>query len=90
MLLTWDQYATRWSGLHGGVDPRDGSPMMRGWLRLAYRTGRVLARLGVRPATVTAIGLVRMTAVIGWSISAMTRSRIDTAPSNLPVPGSRT
>ena len=58
MLLTWDQYATRWSGLHGGVDPRDGSPMMRGWLRLAYRTGRVLARLGVPPATVTAIGLV--------------------------------
>jgi phosphatidylglycerophosphate synthase len=57
-LLSWDQYATRWSGLHGGVDPRDGSPLVRGWLRLAYRTGRLLARLGVRPATVTGLGLL--------------------------------
>ena len=54
MLLTWDQYVTRWSGLHGGVDPRAGSPLVRGWLRLAYQLGRALARLGVRPATVTA------------------------------------
>jgi len=57
-LLTWDQYATRWSGLHGGVDPRDGSAFLRGWLRLAYRLGRVLARLGIRPAAVTALGLL--------------------------------
>ncbi|OLB66670.1 MAG: CDP-alcohol phosphatidyltransferase [Actinobacteria bacterium 13_2_20CM_2_72_6] len=56
--LSWDQYATRWSGLHGGVDPRDGSPPVRGWLRLAYGVGRLLARLGVRPATVTAAGLL--------------------------------
>jgi CDP-diacylglycerol--glycerol-3-phosphate 3-phosphatidyltransferase len=56
--LSWEQYATRWSGLHGGVDPRAGSPLFRGWLRLAYRTGRLLARLGVRPATVTALGLL--------------------------------
>jgi CDP-diacylglycerol--glycerol-3-phosphate 3-phosphatidyltransferase len=58
VLLTWDQYATRWSGLHGGVDPRDGSAPLRGWLRLAYRTGRLLARLGVPPAAVTALGLL--------------------------------
>jgi phosphatidylglycerophosphate synthase len=58
VLLSWDQYATRWSGLHGGVDPRDGSPLVRGWLRLAYGVGRVLARLGVRPATVTLAGLL--------------------------------
>ena len=58
MLLSWDQYATRWSGLHGGVDPRDGSPLVRGWLRLAYGVGRFLARLGVRPATVTVAGLL--------------------------------
>ena len=58
MLLSWDQYATRWSGLHGGVDPRDGSPFVRAWLRLAYRLGRFLARLGVRPATVTVAGLL--------------------------------
>jgi len=58
VLLSWDQYATRWSGLHGGVDPRDGSPLVRGWLRLAYGVGRFLARLGVRPATVTVAGLL--------------------------------
>jgi CDP-diacylglycerol--glycerol-3-phosphate 3-phosphatidyltransferase len=56
--LTWDQYAIRWSGLHGGVDPRDGSAPLRGWLRLAYGTGRLLARLGVPPAAVTALGLM--------------------------------
>jgi phosphatidylglycerophosphate synthase len=58
VALTWDQYADRWSGLHGGYDPRAGFPLIRGWLRLAYRTGRLLARLGVRPATVTAVGLL--------------------------------
>jgi CDP-diacylglycerol--glycerol-3-phosphate 3-phosphatidyltransferase len=63
VLLTWDQYATRWSGLHGGVDPRDGSPFVRAWLRLSYGVGRLLARLGIRPATVTAAGLVLCTLV---------------------------
>jgi phosphatidylglycerophosphate synthase len=57
-LLSWDEYATRWSGLHGGVDPRHGSVLFRGWLRLAYRVGRLLARAGVRPAAVTALGLL--------------------------------
>jgi phosphatidylglycerophosphate synthase len=56
--LTWDQYATRWSRLHAGVDPRAGSPVVRGWLRLGYRAGRLLAFLGVRPAVVTGIGLL--------------------------------
>lgn len=58
MPLTWDQYATRWSGLHGGVDLRDGSPLVRSWLRLAYRIGRLLARRGVPPAAVTGSGLL--------------------------------
>jgi phosphatidylglycerophosphate synthase len=58
VLASWEQYATRWSGLHGGVDPRQRSVLFRGWLRLAYRVGRVLARLGVRPAAVTALGLL--------------------------------
>jgi CDP-diacylglycerol--glycerol-3-phosphate 3-phosphatidyltransferase len=58
VLLGWDQYATRWSGLHGGVDPRTGPPVVRGWLRLAYGVGRLLARLGIHPAVVTAAGLL--------------------------------
>jgi phosphatidylglycerophosphate synthase len=58
VLLTWDRYASRWSGLHGGLDPRTGGPVLRWWLHLAYRTGWLLARLGVPPAAVTGLGLV--------------------------------
>jgi CDP-diacylglycerol--glycerol-3-phosphate 3-phosphatidyltransferase len=57
-LLGWDQYVTRWARLHGGVDPRDGTGFVRGWLRLTYRLGRLLARCRVPPAALTALGLV--------------------------------
>jgi CDP-diacylglycerol--glycerol-3-phosphate 3-phosphatidyltransferase len=40
------------------VDPRDSSPIVRGWLRLAYRIGRLLARFGIRPAALTWFGLL--------------------------------
>ncbi|WP_067498087.1 CDP-alcohol phosphatidyltransferase family protein [Actinoplanes sp. TFC3] len=56
--MTWQEYATAWSALHGGFDPRSASPLVRGWVRLAWRGGTVLARLGVGPSTVTTIGLV--------------------------------
>jgi CDP-diacylglycerol--glycerol-3-phosphate 3-phosphatidyltransferase len=57
-LRTWDQYATRWAGLHGGVDPRTGSMFVEKWLRASYRTGRVLARMRIRASVVTTAGLV--------------------------------
>jgi phosphatidylglycerophosphate synthase len=61
--LSWDEYATAWSSLHGGFDPNGTSPVVRGWLRLAYTGGRLLGRLGVGPTAVTAAGLVLCLAV---------------------------
>lgn len=56
--LTWDEYADRWANLHGGIDPRDSAPLMRGWLRFSYRIGRALGRVGVGPGAVTIAGLL--------------------------------
>jgi phosphatidylglycerophosphate synthase len=61
--VTWDEYVTAWSRLHGGFDPRAASPVVRGWVRTAYRAGSFLGRLRVRPATVTTAGLVLCLAV---------------------------
>jgi CDP-diacylglycerol--glycerol-3-phosphate 3-phosphatidyltransferase len=56
--LSWDEYATAWSALHGGVDPMRTAPLVRGWLRLAYGGGRLLGRTGIDPTAVTATGLL--------------------------------
>lgn len=61
--LTWDEYAAAWSRLHGGFDPSATSPVVRGWLRLAYAGGRLLGRLRVAPSAVTAAGLLICLAV---------------------------
>ena len=61
--MTWDEYAIAWSDLHGGFDPATASPLVRGWVRLAYRGGRLLGRLGVGPGAVTAAGLLLCAAV---------------------------
>ncbi|MEV6599411.1 CDP-alcohol phosphatidyltransferase family protein [Actinoplanes sp. NPDC051346] len=61
--MTWEQYAAAWSALHGGFDPRTASPVVRGWIRLAYRGGRLLANLRVGPTTVTVAGLLLCAAV---------------------------
>ncbi|MGI8576234.1 MAG: CDP-alcohol phosphatidyltransferase family protein [Egibacteraceae bacterium] len=45
-------YLTRWQRLHDGYDPRP-NPWLRGWLLLAFRCARPLARRGVRPDVVT-------------------------------------
>ncbi|WP_127501289.1 CDP-alcohol phosphatidyltransferase family protein [Actinoplanes solisilvae] len=56
--MLWDDYATAWSALHGGYDPRRATPVVRGWVRLAYGLGSWLSRLGVGPMAVTTAGLV--------------------------------
>jgi phosphatidylglycerophosphate synthase len=56
VATTWDQYAVRWSGLHGGVDPRRAPLPVRWWSRMAYSLGRLLARIRVPPAAVTIAG----------------------------------
>lgn len=56
--LGWDEYSAQWSGLHLGVDPRRSSPFVRGWLRIGYATARGLASVRIRPAAVTAVGVL--------------------------------
>lgn len=62
-MLTWEQYATAWAALHGGFDPRRASPVVRGWIRLAYAGGSLLGRLRVAPTAVTTLGLLICLAV---------------------------
>lgn len=56
--LDWNGYAVAWARLHGGFDPRLATPVVAGWLRMAYQIGSLLARLRVRPMGVTVAGLV--------------------------------
>lgn len=56
--LTWDEYASRWATLHGGFDPRQATPLVQGWLRLAYGVGLALSRLRVPPSAVTLVGVL--------------------------------
>jgi phosphatidylglycerophosphate synthase len=61
--VTWAEYAAAWSRLHGGFDPTTASPVVRGWVRLAYRGGSLLGHLRVGPTAVTTAGLVLCVAV---------------------------
>ena len=61
--MTWQEYAAAWSRLHGGFDPESAAPVVRGWIRLAYRGGSLLGRLRISPATVTLCGLLLCLAV---------------------------
>ncbi|MEV4349873.1 CDP-alcohol phosphatidyltransferase family protein [Actinoplanes sp. NPDC049596] len=56
--MLWEQYAVAWSRLHGGFDPRQASPLVRGWVRIAYRAGSWLTRHRIGPMAVTTAGLV--------------------------------
>ena len=62
-LPTWDQYAVRWTALHGGIDPRRARPSVERWLRLGYRIAKGCARIRVKPGLVTALGLLACIAV---------------------------
>jgi phosphatidylglycerophosphate synthase len=50
------QYRADWSALHGGFDPA-GSPFVNGWLTVMEVVARPLARRGVSPNLLTAVGL---------------------------------
>jgi phosphatidylglycerophosphate synthase len=70
-LPSWDDYADRWSALHGGYDPRRASPLVRGWLRLAYELSRYLP---VSPDAVTLLGLLLSAGVpatvLSWPLAS--------------------
>jgi phosphatidylglycerophosphate synthase len=59
--VTWDEYASAWSRLHSGFDPRTGSVFVRGWVRLAFIVGSRLTWAG--PTGVTLFGLLVCLAV---------------------------
>ncbi|MFC7532672.1 CDP-alcohol phosphatidyltransferase family protein [Actinoplanes sp. GCM10030250] len=61
--VTWDEYVTAWSGLHGGFDPRRASVLVRGWVRCAYIIGVWLGGKRVAPLTVTTAGVLLCLAV---------------------------
>ena len=61
--MLWPEYSKAWSALHGGFDPAAASPIVRGWIRLAWRGGSLLARLGFTPTAVTLAGLALCLAV---------------------------
>lgn len=61
--MIWEEYTAAWSRLHGGFDPARASPLVRGWVRLAYGIGSWLGRRRVGPATVTTAGLLVCLAV---------------------------
>ncbi|MEV6348863.1 CDP-alcohol phosphatidyltransferase family protein [Actinoplanes sp. NPDC051851] len=55
--MTWDEYATAWSRLHGGFDPRAANGIVRRWVLTAYTMGSWLGRRRVSPMSVTTTGL---------------------------------
>ena len=62
-VVTWEQYAADWSGLHGGVD-LGVRPGVRRWLRLGFVVARWLQRARVPAGAVTALGLLSSIAVV--------------------------
>lgn len=62
-VMTWDQYATDWAGLHGGADLRVARPWVRRWLRTGFVVAGVARRAHIRPAAVTTVGLAASVSV---------------------------
>lgn len=70
-----DAYFSRWSELHGGMDPRS-NRLVSFWLTLVHALAKPLVRLGASPDTVTLVGLVlavgvALTAWPGWLAATM-------------------
>ena len=64
-MLNRDDYLAAWSRWHGGAGTE--SPLVRGWLTLAYGLARPLA--GLPPVVATALGLLAAAATIGPSLA---------------------
>jgi phosphatidylglycerophosphate synthase len=64
-MLSRDEYLAAWSRWHGGTGTE--SPLVRGWLSIAYALARPLA--GLPPVVVTALGLA-VAALAVWPAAA--------------------
>jgi phosphatidylglycerophosphate synthase len=60
-VLSRDDYLAAWSHWHGGAGTS--TPLVRGWLSMAYALARPLA--GLPPVVATALGLLAAVAAIG-------------------------
>ena len=60
-MLSRDDYLAAWSHWHGGAGTS--TPLVRGWLSMAYALARPLA--GLPPVVATALGLLAAVAAIG-------------------------
>ncbi|TFV89409.1 CDP-alcohol phosphatidyltransferase, partial [Blastococcus sp. CT_GayMR16] len=60
-MLSREEYLAAWSRWHGGTGTE--SPLVRGWLSVAYTLARPLA--GLPPVVATALGLVVAVAAVG-------------------------
>jgi phosphatidylglycerophosphate synthase len=60
-VLSRDDYLAAWSQWHGGAGTS--TPLVRGWLSMAYALARPLA--GLPPVVATALGLLAAVAAIG-------------------------
>jgi phosphatidylglycerophosphate synthase len=60
-VLSRDDYLAAWSRWHGGAGTS--TPLVRGWLSLAYAVARPL--VGLPPVVATALGLLAAVAAIG-------------------------
>lgn len=65
--LSRQDYVSRWSELHGGVDPAD-SKLISGYLRLMYALARPFVALGASPNAVTLTGLLVAVLAI-WAVA---------------------
>lgn len=61
------EYLAGWERLHG-TDPR-ASRLVHGWLRGSYVLARPLARLGISPNAVTAVGVLVAAAVVPLALA---------------------
>jgi CDP-diacylglycerol--glycerol-3-phosphate 3-phosphatidyltransferase len=75
--MSWNTYVSHWSALHGGYDVRGASPLVQGWIRMAYGSAKLLAAARVTPTAMTLIGLLISVGVPltvrpggGWPIAA--------------------
>ena len=64
-MLSRDDYLAAWSRWHGGTGTS--TPLVHGWLSLAYALARPLA--GMPPVVATALGLVAAVAAIGPALA---------------------
>ncbi len=61
--MTWDEFVVGWAGAYGGYDLRYAARSRRRLLAATYRVSRIIARFGVRPASMMVVSVAFAMAV---------------------------